>query len=380
MVGFNPTSFAMTALAFRSTVFNSCHQNPLGAQQALQQLTALFQADALLRGGFCGHGASLESMRGLVPGRPCIPSPGIEHSGAPAGKGLTKDPAGWPQGSVQTAGGYTIVPEGKDAAWSVYAPGQKPGDKPNTRIWGDPHVDEKDGTRWDFTKNSDFVLPDGTRINCQTTSETGYSVSKGLTIANGADKVQIDGINTGKPTTGPVTQDGYQWRAQHLASNPNRDSFHLGGTGDNVKWFKESAGVMHGEITGAKMDKKTNQYQQITNNESQYWVDPNLRPALGSNAWGNQLRSELADLLGKSGLPPELAALGGAYLGVDHAASELDQNLHRLAFHSLFGGTAGQFRALSDTFGAVQNLGNAMLAQADLALALGFGRYGGILA
>src|SRR5690606_19714641 len=162
MVAFNPTSFAMTALAFRSTVFNSCHQNPLGAQQALQPLTALFQADALLRGGFCGHGASLESMRGLVPSRPCIPSPGIAHSGASAGKVLTKDPAGWPQGSVQTAGGYTIVPEGKDAAWSVYAPGQKPGDKPNTRIWGDPHVDEKDGTRWDFTKNSDFVLPDGT--------------------------------------------------------------------------------------------------------------------------------------------------------------------------------------------------------------------------
>jgi hypothetical protein len=376
---FSQTSFSMTQWSFRSTVFNSCRQNPLGAQQALSQLALLFQADALLRGGFSGHGRSLESQQGLVPGRPCLPQPGIEHSGAPAGKGLEKNPAGWPEGSVSTAGGYTIVPEGKQAAWSIYAPGQKHGEKPNTRVWGDPHVDEKDGTRWDFTKNSDFVLPDGTRINCQTTSETGYSVSKGLTIANGADKVQIDGIDKNRPTTGNITNDGYEWRAKHLAANPGRDSFHLGGSGDNVKWFKETAGVNHGEITGAHMDKKSNRYEQITNGDKQYWVSPNLRPPVGSEAWGNQMRSELADIYGKSGIPPEAAQLAGAYLGVDHAASQIDRQLQQL-FGGLFGGLGGHFGGWGNAYGAVQGLGDQMLLQAELALALGFGRYGGILA
>lgn len=378
MVSFSHTSFSMTQMSFRSTVFNSCQQDPMAAQQALQQLSALFQADALLRGGSCGGGQSLENMQGLLPGRPCIPSPGIEHSGAPAGRGLEKSPAGWPEGSVKTAGGYTVVPEG-NTNWSVYAPGQKIGDKPHTRVWGDPHVTEKDGTRWDFTKNSDFVLPDGTRINCQTTSETGQSVSKGLTIANGADKVQIDGINTGKPSTGPVTQDGYEWRAQHLASNPNRDSYHLGGSGDNVKWFKETKGVNHGEVTGAYLDKNTNRYEQKTEGDKCYWVDPNLRPPVGSAAWGNQLRGELADALGKSGLPPQYAALAGAYIGVDHASAQLDHQLQAM-FGGFYGGSCSHFGGMDETFSAVRDLGNAMRAQADLQLALGFGRYGGILA
>lgn len=378
MVSFNHSSFSMTQMSFRSTVMSSCQQNPMQAQQALQQLSQLFQMDALLRGGSCGGGTSLESMQGLVPGRPCVPSPGIEHSGAPAGRGLEKNPDGWPEGSVKTAGGYTVVPEG-NTNWSVYAPDQKPGDTPHTRVWGDPHVTEKDGTRWDFTKSSDFVLPDGTRIAAQTSSESGQSVTTGLDISNGADHVRIDNVD-GKPKTGEVKADGYQWRSEHLASNPGRDSYHLGGTNDNVKWFKETNGQNHGEVTGAYLDKKTNRYEQLTKGDKCYWVDPNMRPPVGSEAWGNQLRGELADLVGKSGLPPDLAGLAGAYIGVDHAAAQLDQSLQRL-FGGLYGGCAGHFGGgMNEAFGAVQGLGNSMLAQAELALALGFGRYGGLLA
>jgi hypothetical protein len=134
-----------------------------------------------------------------------LPFPDLSLSGAPAGQGLETGPAGWPPGSVKTAGGYVIVPEGKDCAWSVYGPDQCPGDKPLTRIWGDPHVSENDGDRWDFTKDSDFVLPDGTRIHCNTSSETGQSVSTGLTIVNGQDRVDITGLNSHCPCSSAST-------------------------------------------------------------------------------------------------------------------------------------------------------------------------------
>lgn len=299
---------------------SSC-ANPQQSAQALQTLQRLFASDQILK---CGTQAQLPGQpragdvipSGSIGG--CIPQPQIRHCGAPAGKGLTKDPEGFPAGSVRTAGGYTIVPEGKSAAWSIFAPGQKATDKPHTRVWGDPHVDEKDGTRWDFTKNSDFVLPDGTRINCQTTSETGQSVSKGLTIANGMDRVDITGINSDKPTTSAVTPDGYQWRAKHLASNPNRDAFHLGGNDKDVSWFRERNNRIDGLITGAKLDAKVNGYEQTVDNGKQYWVDPNLRAPVGSPAWGNQLRAHFADQQAKSGLPAQYAEAFGNFMAQDH--------------------------------------------------------------
>ena len=45
-----------------------------------------------------------------------IPKPQVSEAGTPAGKGLKKDPTGWPKGTIETAGGYRIVPEGRSAA------------------------------------------------------------------------------------------------------------------------------------------------------------------------------------------------------------------------------------------------------------------------
>jgi hypothetical protein len=274
---------------------------------------------------------------------------------------LQKSPEGWPAGSVKTAGGYTIVPEG-NTNWSIYAPGQKHGEKAHTRVWGDPHVDEKDGTRWDFTKNSDFVLPDGTRINCQTSSETGQSVSTGLTITNGADRVDITGINGGKPVTGDIKMDGYEWRAQHIGSNPNRDTFRLGGDKDNVQWFKETGGQDQGLITGARYDGKTNRYEQVVDGGKKFAVDDSLRAPFGSPAWGNQLRGEVLDQISRLPISPEHRELISKYIAADH----FQNHLRSLFPFSPFGG-------LSDTFGGgniwhqtqgfVGNLGDIMMMQ-----------------
>ena len=352
MSWFNPTVMS-PALASQLKMSLSLHarSNPLEAGQALQAIRSL---DFMQPGGnqaFSPFGGQFRP-----PGCGCIPQPEPQHSGAPAGKGLSKNPAGFPTGSVRTAGGYTIVPEGKSAAWKIFGPGQKATDTANTRVWGDPHVNEKDGTRWDFTKNSDFVLPDGTRINCQTTSEKGRSVSQGLTIANGADKVNITGLNGSKPATGEVTNDGYQWRAQHLASNPTRDTFRLGGDKDNVKWFKEGKGL----ITGAHYDSKTQTYQQKTDGKQRYHVNSGMRPPVGSNAWGNQLRGEITDHLAKMGMSPQHAKLFGSYMALDHYGSQLEN----MFGGQQFGGMGGCFGSWNQGYGAVGNMGDLVLGQA----------------
>lgn len=62
-------------------------------------------------------------------------------------------------------------------------------------------------------------------------------MTTGLEIANGADHVSIGGID-GKPTTGAVQSDGYEWRAQHVAAACYlRLSFHLAGDNENQHWM-----------------------------------------------------------------------------------------------------------------------------------------------
>ena len=286
-----------------------------------------------------------------------VPAPQQGLSGPPAGKGLSKDPEGFPKGSVRTAGGYTIVPEGK-TNWSIYAPGQKLSEKPHTRIWGDPHVTEKDGTRWDFTRSSDFALPDGTRIHCKTSSETGQSVSTGLTITNGADKVNVTGVD-GKPQTGEITHDGYEWRAQHLANKKDLETFRLGGDKENVQWFKEKNGENLGLIT--KAQKVGDSYEQITDQNQKYWVGDQMRPAVGTRPWGNQFRTELTDLLSQQVLPPNIASLFGNFMHANHRLVE--QEMDRLAQGLPIGGLANEFNSWEQVQDFIVGLGDHMLEQ-----------------
>jgi hypothetical protein len=247
---------------------------------------------------------ALSNNCAVAPQAGCLPPPNVDLSSAPAGKGLETNPQGWPANSVRTAGGYVVVPEGKDAAWSIFGPNQSPGDKPLSRIWGDPHVDEADGQRWDFTKASNFRLPDGTLIDARTTSETGQAVTTGLTIVNGSDRVNIEGINNNRPQLSAVTRDGFDYRANLISQAPNRDTFVLGGTGNNkdgndrVQWARERNGQIEGVISGTinNVDGKGSYGQQIDQNR-QFTVDPSLRPNPFTNpeAWGNQLRGEVVD-------------------------------------------------------------------------------------
>jgi hypothetical protein len=369
--GVHRANTAVQAKAVADAVAKTVMQNPQACVQAQVNITNInininMQADNFSHQANYQVGSQLLAQQQYGCG--CIPQPQVNLSGPPAGKGLQKNPAGWPEGSVRTAGGYTIVPEGKQAAWSVYGPDQKPGDKPNTRVWGDPHVKEKDGTKWDFTKSSDFVLPDGTRIAAQTTSETGHSVTKGLNITNGADRVSIDGIDKNRPTTSAVMKDGYQWRSQHMASNPGRDTFRLGGDANNVKWFKDGAGL----ITGASYNRRTKQYEQKTCANQQYWVAPEMRPPVGSAAWGNMLRNQTTDQMAQF-MDPFSAQMFGHFMQNDHIGAQVQTALRDLAPYGAFGGLYGLFNGWGQASNALQNLGDAMLSRHALnAQLLGF--------
>lgn len=122
------------------------------------------------------------------------------------------DDCSHPEGSLRTEGGKIITPGGytieatKQHEWIITGPDGK-----TTRIWGDPHVAEGDGGKWDFKRNSTFVLADGTRINVSTApwKDGSMTVTSGLEVISGNERVTVSGIDQGKGVVGQVTQDGY---------------------------------------------------------------------------------------------------------------------------------------------------------------------------
>jgi len=107
-------------------------------------------------------------------------------------------------GKVTTAGGYTIEPMSQ-FEWKICGP-----DGSSTRVWGDPHVEthgKTGGEKYDFKKDTRFVLPDGTQINVKCTPWQGnpnVTVTQSLEIIQGNDKVMVTDIDKGKGKTGTV--------------------------------------------------------------------------------------------------------------------------------------------------------------------------------
>jgi hypothetical protein len=110
-------------------------------------------------------------------------------------------------GIIETGGGYKIEMKGQ-FEWNIIGP-----DGNKTRIWGDPHVETigKDGKiqeKWDFKKDSTFVLPDGTKINvkCAPWGNGSMTVTSQLEILHGNDRVVVTDIDKGKGKVGQVQQ------------------------------------------------------------------------------------------------------------------------------------------------------------------------------
>jgi hypothetical protein len=126
-------------------------------------------------------------------------------------------------GVITTPGGYKIEAT-KQYEWKITGPDGK-----MTRVWGDPHVDEGDGGKWDFKRDSTFVLPDGTRINCKTAPWNNMTITKGLEVISGNDRVCVNDIDKGKGKVGDITKDGFA----NVNSFGNKDVFVMGKESDD---------------------------------------------------------------------------------------------------------------------------------------------------
>ncbi|OUS27684.1 hypothetical protein A9Q99_14705 [Gammaproteobacteria bacterium 45_16_T64] len=110
-----------------------------------------------------------------------------------------------------------------------------------TRIWGDPHVDEDgaNGTDWDFKHDATFVLKDGTKITVGTElSPNGrVSYSDTLTITKGNQQVSVTGIRDNQVNIGSVNLNA-------ITENTDKNTvdgyvFYEGADGAN-DWFNAS--------------------------------------------------------------------------------------------------------------------------------------------
>lgn len=105
--------------------------------------------------------------------------------------------------AVSTADGYQISCSDSKQEWFITSPDGK-----STRIWGDPHVVESDGDKWDFKDQSSFIFGDN-KVTVKTTpAGNGTTYSSEITIYNGNDRVTIGGIDNGNPTIIGMGHDG----------------------------------------------------------------------------------------------------------------------------------------------------------------------------
>ncbi len=88
-----------------------------------------------------------------------------------------------------TPGGWKVIQQGSTV--KLISPDGK-----TTKIWGDPHVKEADGSKWQWkTKNATFVLPDGTKITMNATGPGGVVTGLDIYTAGHGDHVHINARN-----------------------------------------------------------------------------------------------------------------------------------------------------------------------------------------
>jgi hypothetical protein len=107
--------------------------------------------------------------------------------------------------TVRSPDGYVVRAEGHHQAWTITAPDGK-----STRIFGDPHVRESDGTTWDFKEQSTFVFGRSKATVETVPARNGTTFSKRVTIYHGDERVTIGGIDANRPTIVALSGDGRQ--------------------------------------------------------------------------------------------------------------------------------------------------------------------------
>ncbi|ATB46814.1 DUF1521 domain-containing protein [Corallococcus macrosporus] len=269
-------------------------------------------------------------------------------------------------GKITTPGGYTIEQLGK-FEWRVTGP-----DGNNTRVWGDPHVDESDGGKFDFKRDTSFVLGDGTRINCTTVpwGNKGMTVTGQLDIVYGDSHVRVTDIDKGKGKVGQVTQNGMD-EVVRFHSNQSADVFHMGKNA--ADWS------FHGkEIVGHENGGEKHKVGEaiITENRGMAfnYAAAADAPAAGEVAQNWDMNTNLPQVKplpwDMSSAKPDVKKLNEAFDSISKVFEQL-KNTQANGFNpfsktdDLFGsydknqhrsGLTQSFKALSDMFGALEKL------------------------
>jgi hypothetical protein len=135
--------------------------------------------------------------------------------------------------TVRTLDGFTVRAEGREEAWSITGP-----DGRTTRIWGDPHVSESDGDRWDFLNRATFMFGKNKATVEVVPAGNGQTLSARLTIYSDHERVTIDGINNNKPNIIAASSDGLQ----HDASLADGDIYKRVVTEVGESWVSATTG------------------------------------------------------------------------------------------------------------------------------------------
>jgi len=127
---------------------------------------------------------------------------------------------------VQSPMGYTVEMQGREVI--IY---DLQG-KQITRIWGDPHVNEKEGgDNWHFGGNSTFILPDGTKIRCDTKPlSANFWVVDAVDVVLGSSRFHFKASGASE-----MLSDGQAWDRAN-ADADKRDDAGIFALGSNGEW------------------------------------------------------------------------------------------------------------------------------------------------
>ena len=116
---------------------------------------------------------------------------------------------------VQTPMGYTVEMQNREVI--IY---DLQG-KQITRIWGDPHVNEKEGgDNWHFGGNSTFILPDGTKICCDTVPlSSNFWVVDAVDVVLGSSRFHFNATGGSE-----MLSDGQAWDKANADADKRDDA------------------------------------------------------------------------------------------------------------------------------------------------------------
>jgi hypothetical protein len=264
---------------------------------------------------------------GCFPCEPPKPQDGCRPQG-----GLKVDD----KGVITTPGGYKIEQLGQ-FEWKVSGPDGK-----STRVWGDPHVDESDGGKFDFKRNTTFELPDGTHIHVTTKpwGNSGMTVTGQLNIVNGDDHVAVTDIDKGKGKVGQPDKNGWDEYCNFKAFNT--DTLRMGKETDD--WTFQGREVI-GDHNGGESFKLGNYILPDGNK-----VNPNNGTNSSSPAdRRDELLKKLTDAI-KNVFDSMPRTHCGCFNPFRHAddSRRYDRNDHRGGIDQAFRGIRTMFRALDE--------------------------------